>query len=366
MAKLKLQATVFPVRPGFGTLGNPIVVFTNYFTISAKKDLVLFRYHVEVIAVNKAPKASKLKTKRIISLLLESADFQGVATDFGSMIVSANELEGLPKEYHVTFRAEGEDDAPVNPAVYLVKVMPTGSLDISSLVSYLKETEPSAAENTQKLDIIQALNTIFGHGPQSNPDVTTVSQNKHFSLDRNPTNLRNLGGGLEAIRGFFRSVRPATYRLLLNANVSHAVCFEHERLDVLMHNCRMRGFPLGKFLKFVRITRLHLKEKRNKSGRVIPGVKTINDLATTNDGQGDEHPPKVKFYGAGPRDVQFWLTTNTTLPTVAAQKKGKGSKKASASASGGGRYISVWDYFTQREMSSSSHSRYSLTLYRLP
>lgn len=74
------------------------------------------------------------------------------------------------------------------------------------------------------MQIIQTLNVLLGHYPQANSTTSTISGNKHFSFGVKPVGF-NLGGGLSALRGYFRSVRLGTGRMLVNINVNHAVIF---------------------------------------------------------------------------------------------------------------------------------------------
>lgn len=68
-----------------------------------------------------------------------------------------------------------------------------------------------------------------------------------------------------------------------------------------------RKSGLESFLKRTRVRTTHLPERRNGSGEVVPRIKTTFGLARPNDGYGLAHPPKVRVFGAGPRDVEFWL-----------------------------------------------------------
>ena len=80
----------------------------------------------------------------------------------------------------------------------------------------------------------------------------------------------------------------------------------------------------------------HLAEKKNKAGEPIPRVKTIYGLAGKEDGHGLDHPPLVRSFGAGPKDVEFFLNDSTREPsslsigqaagTLSSGKGGKDSK----------------------------------------
>lgn len=211
--------------------------------------------------------------------------------------------------------------------------------------------------------MLQTLNIFLSHFARSSPAVATIGRSKSFPLGQNAPR-RDLGAGLTAVRGFFSSVRVATCRILVNVNVSHAAFYDAIQLDQLIQKYGTAHGPnrakLDKFLKRVRVRVTHLGEKKNKAGASIPRVKTIFGLANKNDGHGLDHPPRVKDFGAGPRDVEFYLndpsaTTSSASTGAAAdapggKKKGKGKKSGPASTapaqgSAQGRYISVYDFF---------------------
>lgn len=335
----------FPTRPGHGSTGVAYNVFSNYFEIklkALKTGIVFYRYNVEVNAEGKAPKASKVKIKRLINLLLEDQRFHGALTDYRSTLLSSSEIQGITGDIIIPFRAEGESTPPATPAMYRITVQATGTVQVSEYAETLKSADPGQQPYLQRNEVFQALNTVFGHFPQQRSDLVTVGQNKHFKIKPIPDYLR-LGGGLDALRGFFKSVRPATNRLLLNVNVSHAVFFAPLRLDALYWELDVVNNPrqVVKKLKLLRVDRLHLKPKTNTE-KVFPA--TFWDFASTNDGQAEPHPPQVRSYGAGPKDVKFFLTSSVPPAT-----KGPAGKASKAAGSASGQYISVWDYFSKSQ-----------------
>jgi hypothetical protein len=96
-------------------------------------------------------------------------------------------------------------------------------------------------------------------------------------------------GGLCTLRGFFRSVRIGTGRLLVNINVSHGAFFKPGSLQSLITEffnsiCSENWYQAERFFKKVRVKTTHLLVKKNKSGMEIPRIKTIIGLANNNDG----------------------------------------------------------------------------------
>jgi eukaryotic translation initiation factor 2C len=56
---------------------------------------------------------------------------------------------------------------------------------------------------------------------------------KSFSLSQT-TETADLAAGLEVIRGFFSSVRLATFRILVNINIRHDAFYRADPLPSLM------------------------------------------------------------------------------------------------------------------------------------
>ena len=327
-------------------------------------NLLLHRYHVNV-----QPEAAGKKLSQIIRLVLELPEYRefrnDIVTDFKSTLVSRRRLSPNTAGTSIQYRAEREDEPRAKAPTYRIRVEETGTLTVAELTDHLTSTNVNTAY-ADKLPILQALNIFLGHYAKSSPTVASVGSSKSFSLSQNSPS-RDLGAGLTALRGFFSSVRVATCRILINVNVSHGAFYDAVPLEQLINRYgSAHGFnrvKLQAFLKRVRVRVTHLGEKKNKAGESIPRVKTIFGLATQNDGYKLDHPPRVSRFGAGPKEVEFFLSDSSGAPSSSSQsqaaatpgskKKGKG-KKGGESSQGpgqgpgqdqGGRYISVYDFF---------------------
>jgi eukaryotic translation initiation factor 2C len=350
MANLSMTAQM-PPRPGHGSLGKKILVYANYFKVNVPNDLTLTRYNVEVV-----PEVKGKKLGRVFQLLLELPVFAGVATEWKSMIVSAQQLN-IPPDFSVQipYMAEGQDEPLARAITYTVRVVTPLSFSVSSLVNYLSSVTPGP-EFVQKAEIIQVLNAVFGHYPQSHDGIVSIGQNRRFSIDRsqqNAHNIRSLSGGLEALRGYFQSVRPATGGLLLNVNVTHGVFFEPIALALLYPKLGTSNkVTLQKKLKLVRVKVTHLPIKKSKkTNQNVPRVKTIFGLAHTQDGRTEAHPPRIGQFGAGPKEVQFWLDdVSPTAKGANPPSKGKAPQKGAGPAFPTNTYISVFDYFRRSKL----------------
>jgi eukaryotic translation initiation factor 2C len=331
----------YPTRPGFGTRGVKVLLTANYVELIPPSNLVLNQY-----SIHTDPEAVGRKHKRIVQLLLESAQLAphkgNVATDFKSTLISKTKLSDQNQiNVDIVYRSDGEDEPPATGATtYNVRLLWVKSLSIGQLTDYLNSTNlGGAVEN--KHEFTQALNIFLNHYAKSANNLAAVGSSKTFALSQN-TARADLGSGLEVIRGFFSSVRTATCRILVNVNVSHGAFFQTGPLPGLMGSYGTRNTAgLEKFLKSVRVQTNHLPEKKNNAGQVIPRIKTIFGLARKDDGHALPNRPKIKSHGAGAKDVEFWLDGDGGPNATKAKAKG-GKKEGPAS---GGKYISVYDFF---------------------
>ena len=345
----------FPPRPGHGTQGRRIAVYANYFKLMAQENLSLTRYNVEV---NPLPPGRKLR--RILQILFEQPEFAGVATDFKTLIISRNPLN-IPDGYQtsIAYRPEGDDSPTPNAARFTVRVVTPTPIPVSELVKYLSALSPSPVF-PGKEELLNALNALLAFYPVAHDGISNVGP-KHYAIDRSERNAHNrqsLGGGIESLRGFFQSVRPATGGLLLNVNVAHGIFLEPEPLAILFPRLGTGSKPiLQKKLRLVRIKVTHIAPKKSKTtGEEFPRIKTILALAQKEDGRKEANPPQIASLGAGPKDVKFWLGEDSPKDGDDSSKgqtkgKGKGGKPNPAGpALPTNTYISVFDYFRISEL----------------
>lgn len=341
----------YPERPGFGTQGQAVSLYANYFELkSVGKEL--FRYHVDVVGDSKP---TGKKARQVIRLLLDEHFLQyrnSITTDYRSTLVSSVELPNGAGQFDVRYRDEHEDDYPENPRVYKVKCQPTGKLNPSDLLDYLTSANASAMFES-KAEILQAMNIVLGHHPKTNSSIASVGANRHFALHPDLSEKYNLGAGLEVLRGFFVSARAATARLLVNVQVKYIACYQEGLLGTVIFEYR-RGnsniYRLEAFLKRLRVRATHIV-KKNKKGQDVHRMKTIAGLASRADGSSLPQPPRVASHGAGPRDVQFFLSQPGQQGQGQAEASGKkGKKPAKAGPAPAGKYISVADFFRQGKL----------------
>ena len=302
------------------------------------------------------------KAKRIVQLLLEEHFLPygyNIATDFKSNLISRREIDLEKDEFVVTYRAEGEDSPAPNPIQHRCRVQFTGSLTLSELINHLTSTQAGLMFGSQE-EIIQAMNIVLGHYPKTQPNVATIAANRHFDMNASAQDRMSLGAGLQVIRGFFMSVRAATARVLVNVQVKNMAFYDEGPLDRLMIAFMNANGPnrvgLLKFVKKLSVDVTHIK-RTNRQGQRIPRFKTVQGFATKDDGRRQPHPPIVSQFGAGAKEVQFYLdnSTGTSSGTQAPAgggggKKGKKGVKAGPAPPSTGRYISVFDFFKESKL----------------
>ncbi|KAF7589643.1 hypothetical protein BBP40_004016 [Aspergillus hancockii] len=331
-----------PLRPGFGTQGEKIILYANYFQLSIRSKDDLHRYKVEV---SEAPKGRKLK--QIIALLVREhfAHFgSAIASDYKATLITCVPLMAeQDRVYEVRYKAEDEEEYPDNPRIFQAKVTKAGRVNPSNLLDELTSTNASPMLQC-KWEVLHALNLVIGNHPKTSAQIASVSSNKHFSAHPDPSERSDLSAGLEVLRGFFVSVRAATSRFLLNCQVKYAACYREGELSALIDAYRHEGhsniYRLGAFIRKLRVQVTHIRRQDTK-GQTIARYKTITDFASPADGGSFQNKPQIRRYGASPREVQFWLDGSGP------KKIGKGKPKR-AGPDEPGRYVTVEQFFREK------------------
>ena len=303
--KLSVSKSNLPQRPGYGTLGSPTILRTNYFHLLPKSGKKLFKYAVEI----DPPEQAARKKRRIFTLFLQTPQIKalgyGVATDYSSNIVTSAGLD-LGNDGRRQFKIvyyDKEDVLPGQvfrpnpqrpPKNYTIKVQSTGNVDIAELLEYLDSTPATQTSGWDaKSETIQALNIIMARTPNFTENVVASSGNKFYAFptiapmgrDSNGKLLieNSLGGGLFALKGFYSSVRTSNLRVLLNVNVCTSAFYPAIGLLDLIHLRvgrvgRLNNADYGKletFLKRLRVSTNHVK----RDGTRVTQIKTIRGFS---------------------------------------------------------------------------------------
>ncbi|KAJ4205590.1 hypothetical protein NW767_003654 [Fusarium falciforme] len=355
-AKKSQEEDKFPARPAFGTRGNPVTLWANYYGIKTKFP-VLYKYTItvkEIIAEEEGAAKSKGKGKQpklpkprdvkgrklhlviceVLKQLTKNDKSLVIATEFKSQLVS---LQKLDLENDNTLRvsvatAEGADKMDV----FEVEIHGPNEIRMNDLFEYLNSTtggtsakrlgapgddqDPAIALDFPKFpDVVDCLNVIFGYGPRSNTnDISAVGRSRFFSF-KNGGITTDLGRSLIAARGFFQSVRLGTGRLLLNANVTHGIFKVAGKCDQIFRNLNVYAAPrsdgrakknVNLISKFLPKTRVWVTMKVS-DGKTVRRSKAIFGIVKASNARSFSGPNAPRIDGdweyPGPKNVSFYL-----------------------------------------------------------
>ncbi|KAH9916915.1 ribonuclease H-like domain-containing protein [Fomitopsis serialis] len=180
-----------------------------------------------------------------------------VAHDHSSKLISSFKLP-QPLVVNVIYTDEDEDEDKKKPKEFALTIKFIQDIETQSLVNYLEGQKQYRGYDV--LPVIAALNLILAaHPNRVGGGGVMVGKNKFFhpSPAHPPTSL---GGGLEAWRGFYSSVRPAYKQLMVNVNVCTTAFYTPGNLADKMQEFFNASFGAryAAFVKGVRVKTTHL------------------------------------------------------------------------------------------------------------
>ncbi|KAG1787368.1 ribonuclease H-like domain-containing protein [Suillus plorans] len=246
-----------PIRPGFGTLGEPVTLVANFFAVKITKSLI-YTYRVKV-----EPTRNAKDVQRRLLLLLEQSNNQAwqsvkscVAFDGRETLVSAEELP-QPMQISVRFFEEGQTLGPNLPE-YTVSLELLRKFDISKLKQFL-HCDVDINDNYDISPLISAYNIVLQQHASST--AIRVGNSRYFGFPGFKANELSPGlTGLEAFRGFFLSARPVFGELMINVGVCMTPFYKHARLDSAYEEFAglSKGATLQRFAQNVKVTTTYL------------------------------------------------------------------------------------------------------------
>ncbi|KAG5636873.1 hypothetical protein H0H81_006534 [Sphagnurus paluster] len=263
---IKLDHDDIPLRPDFGTKGREIKLRTNFFPVKVPKG-PLFEYEVTISPTFKT--AMRRVKRRIFQLAEQAPDWTSrglkgiVAHDHSSKLIAAKKLP-QPLSIKVPYFDEDEEGPKAGGKEYVLTIEYSRDIDTQGLLrhalyhcqvytsclpvplSYLAGQPQYRGYDV--LPVISALNLILAaHPNRSGGPGVMVGRNKYFFPSAAPPS--SLGGGLEAWKGFFSSVRPAHNQLMVNVNARAMTDFRDSsfgaRMNVFVKGVRVKTTHLG-------------------------------------------------------------------------------------------------------------------------
>lgn len=249
------ESSELPVRPGWGKNGTQIQLRSNFFPVKFSGGL----FEEYDVKITPAVSVKRVK-KRIFELLDAHPDYQryrvACAHDYSAKLYAAKKL---PQPLSFELQYYEEDDGRgnrENRKTYALEIFHIQELHLGILNQYL-EGDPSA-RNADVAPLLAAFNTVFAQHPMRNGVV--VGRNRFFfKQDTFP-----LGGGLEAWKGFYSSVRPSFKQLQVNVNVATTAFYSEGNLANAMNEFRTATFGarMDSFVRGIRVQTTHLGHKK--------------------------------------------------------------------------------------------------------
>ena len=267
--------------------GKPISLLTNHFKFVIENVPDFFEYGLKVRCLKTNQEITGGKRRRVLTILLKDGRFAHSFTDYASKIFTVKAFpltsrEGLSEEtYPIALYNEGQPLPAANTApTHRVELVLRRQLSLEPFRKYL--ANPGAMKFDRLDEYLGFFDLMLSHWPDQQNDMTTVARgSKYFHLN---ANRANLGGGLVAIVGFFRSVKSSLASgLLLNINPTSAAFFDDAlRVDQVIDRLPIaQGLPVTQ--KVREITK-RLRGMRFSTSYNTFQVRTFYEIAnsTTN------------------------------------------------------------------------------------
>ncbi|KAL1715362.1 Piwi domain-containing protein [Schizophyllum commune] len=256
-----------PVRPDFGTKGRQVTLRSNYFPVKVPKR-PLYEYDVRITPV--AGTANRRVKKRIFQLAEQRPEWvshglrNNVAHDASNRMIAAKRLKE-PIVIRVPYYDEDEEGPRAGGKEYTLTIEFMQEIDTSHLHNYLAG-QPNY-RGYDILPIISALNIVLSAYANRPGGGVLVGRNRFFFKDQ-AIQPFDLGGGLEAWKGFFTSVRPSHHQLMVNVNVCTTAFYKEGALDRAMIEFKDASFGArpSVFVKGLRVIATHLGYRKTVKG----------------------------------------------------------------------------------------------------
>ncbi|PPQ70160.1 hypothetical protein CVT24_003887 [Panaeolus cyanescens] len=232
MNGLSIQPTDLPPKPGYGTFGRPINLRSNFFAVRVEKGS-LYEYNVEITPAT----AIRRVKRRIFQIAEESPSWASyglmgtVAHDHSAKLISAKRLP-QPLTLAIPFYDDDENGPTTKSKTYHLNLTFVQKLDLDELRSYVSgDLRYRNVDVSSKLAALQIILAAHANRPESGG--VLVGRNRFFF--KTAMEPFSLGGGLEAWKGFYSSVRPAHKQLMINVNVCMTAFYKEGKLsDAIM------------------------------------------------------------------------------------------------------------------------------------
>uniref|UniRef100_A0A0D9WWC8 Piwi domain-containing protein n=1 Tax=Leersia perrieri TaxID=77586 RepID=A0A0D9WWC8_9ORYZ len=248
-----------PSRPGYGAVGDRIVVRANHFLVRVADSDMIYLYDVNM---NPTPKTRHINRVVISELakLHREAHLGGLsfAYDGSKALYTAGKLPFESMDFKIKL---GKDLREIE---YKVTIRLAGQADLHHLHEFIAGRQRDSQQQT-----IQALDVVLRESPSLN--YVTV----YRSFFSTAFGREDIGDGLESWKGYYQSLRPTQMGLSLNIDISSTAFFKPISVVEYVKNCLSRPDPrrplsdidrlkLKKALRGIRVETTHQQGKSSK------------------------------------------------------------------------------------------------------
>ncbi|KAF8711992.1 hypothetical protein AX14_013179 [Amanita brunnescens Koide BX004] len=241
-----------PLRPGYGQLGNAIMLRTNFFPVRLPKG-PFWDYTVTIKEVEPegelqrsgkgkerdtgepaaksggkdGPRITAPMKRRIFGLLEKDPSFEPyrahIAHDYSQRIIAAKQLP-QPLDTVIRYVEEDEEHPRDDAKLYSTTVEFVGQIDVDTLLQYTNgDVQYRDHEDLQR--IISAINLIMQqHASRTGRRLGKQEDNGASKFFFGSSG--KLVPGVELWKGFFTSARPVFKQLMINVNACYTAFFE--------------------------------------------------------------------------------------------------------------------------------------------
>ncbi|KGO64198.1 protein of unknown function DUF1785 [Penicillium italicum] len=313
-AKARPESGTLARRPAYGTQGRSIVLRANFFPMEFKPNVKFHSYRLKI-----RPEPRKGQQMFVLESMFRKYPLfnKGVeiATDGATEIVTTELFPEDREPFTCSMSGgsgQGSGKSKANTGPWEATLTLESSFSPSDMMACLEDIS-HRREIENESPCLRVLNILMSAYPYRNSSVAIIGKgrNKFFRMDKRKQSAE-IRGGIEAVRGYYSSVRLGAGRIFLNLNVTHGAFFNGGGLlsEILIAFAQIHGKDrqvIGRYLKGLKVYALHLDVRENGSGEKEKPIRTIFGVADVGDGCKGPNPPRVKQQASSAKNVQFWM-----------------------------------------------------------
>lgn len=227
-------------RPGRGTRGKAGKALVNYFRLDINRMKDMTSYASEHKDAANDSEVRMRITQRSDCLLLARQDFLHAASNYGNRVYAATDqslvrAHQLQRTWQVDYFEPVEGGPRPAPRRFLVNVVLRRDGDFSAAPFRTYVNNPENLSFPRLAEFVSMINTLLDREVSQNASLATFARRSKFFDLVATAGRHDLGGGLVAFPGYFKSVRDCENGLFLNMNTSACAVVRTGRLDAVLN-----------------------------------------------------------------------------------------------------------------------------------